>query len=33
MHPLDVSPQDSANTSMCVGSFIPQSVSVGAGAL
>ncbi|OAX43499.1 acid protease [Rhizopogon vinicolor AM-OR11-026] len=31
IHPLDVSPQNSGDPSTCVGSFIPQSVSVGAG--
>nr|GAT59419.1 acid protease [Mycena chlorophos] len=31
VHPLDMAPQSSTNTSLCVGSFVPQAVSVGAG--
>ncbi|KAG1754035.1 aspartic peptidase domain-containing protein [Suillus paluster] len=31
IHPLDVSPQSVGDSSTCVGSFVPQSVSVGAG--
>lgn len=31
IHPLDVSPASSSDPSTCVGSFLPQSVSVGAG--
>ncbi|CCM04794.1 uncharacterized protein FIBRA_06987 [Fibroporia radiculosa] len=31
INPLDMTPQDPADTSKCVGTFIPQTVSVGAG--
>ncbi|KAG2152238.1 aspartic peptidase domain-containing protein [Suillus cothurnatus] len=31
IHPLDVSPTSLSDPSTCVGSFVPQSVSVGAG--
>ncbi|EGN93043.1 hypothetical protein SERLA73DRAFT_64735, partial [Serpula lacrymans var. lacrymans S7.3] len=31
IHPLDVSPASLSDPSTCVGSFVPQSVSVGAG--
>ncbi|KAJ7095380.1 aspartic peptidase domain-containing protein [Mycena belliarum] len=31
IHPLDVTPTSLTNSSLCVGSFIPQTVSVGAG--
>ncbi|KAH7914358.1 aspartic peptidase domain-containing protein [Hygrophoropsis aurantiaca] len=31
INPLDVTPQSSTDSSTCLGSFIPQSVSVGAG--
>ncbi|KAJ7129676.1 aspartic peptidase domain-containing protein [Mycena epipterygia] len=31
IHPLDVTPTSLGNDSLCVGSFIPQTVSVGAG--
>lgn len=31
IHPLDVTPNSVGDTTTCVGSFIPQSVSVGAG--
>ncbi|KAJ7700087.1 aspartic peptidase domain-containing protein [Mycena rosella] len=31
IHPLDVTPTNLANASFCVGSFVPQTVSVGAG--
>ncbi|KAI0747432.1 aspartic peptidase domain-containing protein [Irpex lacteus] len=31
IHPLDVSPQSLSNSSECIGTFIPQSVAVGAG--
>ncbi|KAJ7180081.1 acid protease [Mycena crocata] len=31
IHPLDVTPTSLGNSSLCVGSFVPQTVSVGAG--
>ncbi|KAJ7771356.1 aspartic peptidase domain-containing protein [Mycena maculata] len=31
IHPLDVTPTSLDNTSLCVGSFVPQTVSVGSG--
>ncbi|KAF7332207.1 Acid protease [Mycena kentingensis (nom. inval.)] len=31
LHPLDVTPVSLVNTSLCVGTFVPQSVTVGAG--
>ncbi|KAJ7068270.1 aspartic peptidase domain-containing protein [Mycena amicta] len=31
LHPLDVAPVSLSNSSLCVGSFVPQSVTVGAG--
>ncbi|KAJ6613449.1 aspartic peptidase domain-containing protein [Mycena sp. CBHHK59/15] len=31
IHPLDVTPNSLGNASLCVGSFVPQVVSVGAG--
>ncbi|KAJ7498927.1 aspartic peptidase domain-containing protein [Mycena latifolia] len=31
IHPLDVTPTSLSNASLCVGSFVPQTVSVGAG--
>ncbi|KAJ7591057.1 aspartic peptidase domain-containing protein, partial [Mycena floridula] len=31
VHPLDVAPYSLSDTSTCVGSFVPQSVAVGAG--
>lgn len=33
IHPLDVTPYGLADNKTCVGSFVPQSVSVGAGEL
>lgn len=33
LHPLDVTPTGLIDASTCVGSFIPQTVSVGAGEL
>jgi len=33
VHPLDVTPADLTNPSTCVGSFVPQTISVGAGEL
>ena len=33
IHPIDVSPLNVNDDTMCVGSFVPQSVSVGAGQL
>jgi len=33
IHPLDVTPKSLTNSSECVGSFVPQSVGVGEGAL
>ncbi|KAI9000949.1 acid protease [Trametes punicea] len=31
IHPLDVTPENLADSTMCVGSFVPQTVSVGGG--
>ncbi|KAI0092630.1 aspartic peptidase domain-containing protein [Irpex rosettiformis] len=31
IHPLDVSPQSLTNSGECIGTFVPQSVAVGAG--
>ncbi|KAJ7283655.1 aspartic peptidase domain-containing protein [Mycena rebaudengoi] len=31
IHPLDVTPASLGNSSLCVGSFVPQTISVGAG--
>ncbi|KAL0579550.1 hypothetical protein V5O48_002479 [Marasmius crinis-equi] len=32
VHPVDIIPKDIANPSRCVGSFVPQSLSIGAGS-
>lgn len=33
LHPLDVTPSGLTDPTICVGSFVPQTVSVGAGEL
>lgn len=33
VHPLDVVPKSVSDTNSCVGSFVPQSISVGGGEL